>query len=338
MDKLVRESNATEHPSSLGARLRRALGVLGVWLLSTSLVGAQTETVTYIHTDLFGSPLAGTGAAGELLWKENYQPYGARFGMGAGAANNVRFHGKPVDQTTGLSEFGARWYDGQLGRFMGVDPAGFSEANLHSFNRYAYGNNNPYKYVDPDGEAAAYFVVIAVVGAVLIGGGYFAHHNSLGSQPGLVPPTAQTATPGFVGGAWAGVKEALGDPGGFVAWTRDKIDTLIHSQSDAGGTYNGKERKSTLRPGPNAGDSIPARGPGRDFTPEERDKINEIGNATGCHTCGSKDPRSKSGNFVPDHQPPNALNLDGGPQRLYPQCLSCSRTQGGQVRGSGSGG
>lgn len=153
MSKLVREAIATGCSSPLRARLRRALGALGIWLLSASLVSAQTETVTYIHTDLFGSPLAGTGAAGELLWKENYQPYGERWGMGAGAANNVRFHGKPVDQTTGLSEFGARWYDGQLGRFMGVDPAGFSEANLHSFNRYAYGNNNPYKYVDPDGNS-----------------------------------------------------------------------------------------------------------------------------------------------------------------------------------------
>jgi hypothetical protein len=58
-------------------------------------VRAQTETVTYIHSDLFGSPLAGTGAAAELLWKENFQPYGDRWGIGAGGDNNVRFHGKP---------------------------------------------------------------------------------------------------------------------------------------------------------------------------------------------------------------------------------------------------
>lgn len=31
-------------------------------------------------------------------------------------------------------------------------------------------------------------------------------------------------------------------------------------------------------------------------------------------------------------------SLDLGPQRLYPHCLNCSRTQGGQVRGAGSGG
>jgi RHS repeat-associated protein len=89
---------------------------------------------------------------------------------------------------------------------------------------------------------------------------------------------------------------------------------------------------NTLRPGPHADDSIPARGPERDFTPDERTRINEIGEATGCHTCGSTDPGTKSGNFVPDHQPPNALNPPGGEQQLYPHCLTCSRRQGGQVR------
>jgi hypothetical protein len=35
---------------------------------------------------------------------------------------------------------------------MGVDPVGFQEDNIHSFNKYAYGNNNPYRFIDPDGN------------------------------------------------------------------------------------------------------------------------------------------------------------------------------------------
>lgn len=84
-------------------------------------------------------------------------------------------------------------------------------------------------------------------------------------------------------------------------------------------------------PGPYAGNSIPARGPGRNFTAAERQQINQIGRNTGCHTCGTKNPGTVSGNFVPDHQPPNALNPPGGAQRLYPQCLRCSRAQGGRL-------
>ncbi|MBK7281080.1 hypothetical protein [Candidatus Aalborgicola defluviihabitans] len=39
---------------------------------------------------------------------------------------------------------------------MGVDPVdrSFKEGNIHAFNRYTYANNNPYKFVDPDGHQA----------------------------------------------------------------------------------------------------------------------------------------------------------------------------------------
>jgi uncharacterized protein RhaS with RHS repeats len=44
----------------------------------------------------------------------------------------------------------ARYYDPVIGRFYSNDPVGFN--NVHNFNRYAYANNNPYKYTDPDGN------------------------------------------------------------------------------------------------------------------------------------------------------------------------------------------
>ncbi|MER2491047.1 RHS repeat-associated core domain-containing protein [Catenovulum sediminis] len=44
----------------------------------------------------------------------------------------------------------ARYYDPVIGRFLSNDPVGYS--NVHNFNRYAYGNNNPYKFIDPDGR------------------------------------------------------------------------------------------------------------------------------------------------------------------------------------------
>ncbi|MCG9732325.1 RHS repeat-associated core domain-containing protein [Shewanella sp. Isolate13] len=44
----------------------------------------------------------------------------------------------------------ARYYDPLIGRFYSNDPIGFRD--VHSFNRYAYANNNPYKYTDPTGK------------------------------------------------------------------------------------------------------------------------------------------------------------------------------------------
>ena len=37
---------------------------------------------------------------------------------------------------------------------MGIDPVGVDENNVHSHNRYAYANNNPYRFVDPTGNIA----------------------------------------------------------------------------------------------------------------------------------------------------------------------------------------
>ena len=141
--------------------------------LATALLclPAQAGTVTYFHNDLAGTPLAATDANGNLLWRQGYKPYGERLDPKAPAEQQPWFTGKAHVEAAGLSYFGARWYDPQLGRFMGVDPRGFDEANVHSFNRYAYANNNPYRFVDPDGrQAAAVFPVAA--GALIIGGGF----------------------------------------------------------------------------------------------------------------------------------------------------------------------
>jgi hypothetical protein len=111
-------------------------------------------------------------------------------------------------------------------------------------------------------------------------------------------------------------------------------------------TYEAEARQAEARlgelasvgvcPGPFAAGSIPARGPERNFTTPEREKINRFGYETGCHTCGTRDPGTRSGNFILDHQPPNALNPLGRAQRLFPHCLTCSLRQGGWISSRGS--
>ena len=55
-----------------------------------------------------------------------------------------------VGDNTGLVYMQARYYDPVIGRFYSNDPLGYR--GVHSFNRYAYASNNPYKYTDPDGR------------------------------------------------------------------------------------------------------------------------------------------------------------------------------------------
>lgn len=87
-----------------------------------------------------------------------------------------------------------------------------------------------------------------------------------------------------------------------------------------------------IGPGPFAVESQPARGPGRRWTAEEIRENNRIGETYGCHTCGTKEPGTTSGNYFLDHQKPSALLQEDEGQRIYPQCATCSARQGSYVR------
>ena len=161
---------------------KQVLGLLGGLLLM--LPAMATESVTYYHNDVAGTPMLATDAAGNLLWKETYLPYGKKqTNDPASVENRIGYAGKPYDTATGLSYMGARYYDPLTGRFTGVDPKGFDQANLQSFNRYAYANNNPYKFVDPDGRAGLAAVALTAVAIV----GFTAIAETMPGLPGFQP-------------------------------------------------------------------------------------------------------------------------------------------------------
>ncbi len=135
-------------------RLSRWLTAALAALLAFIAIPAQAdETITYIHWDALGSPVAATDEDGNVVWREAYRPYGERINNEAAADSHSRWYtGHPQDADTGLVYAGARYFDPVIGRFLAIDPVGVKEDNLHSFNRYTYANNNPYGYVDPDGR------------------------------------------------------------------------------------------------------------------------------------------------------------------------------------------
>lgn len=139
--------------------------------LGDSLI-AEINTLTgasYVHSDALGSPVARTNGSGQFLTRTRYEPYGA-----TAAGTNPRgigFTGHVNDANTGLVYMQQRYYDPVAGRFLSVDPVTTQTTTNEHFNRYVYTENNPYRFVDPDGLAGEVFELPHQPGGPSGGGG-----------------------------------------------------------------------------------------------------------------------------------------------------------------------
>ncbi|MFH2122371.1 MAG: RHS repeat-associated core domain-containing protein [Pseudomonadota bacterium] len=131
--------------------------------------------VVFYHTDNVGTPVAMTNSAGAVVWRAHEKPFGEEFQTTETPEHNSRrFIGKEKDKETGLVYIGARYLDPETGRFLQPDPVGPVDSmtgkvnvemlmNPQRLNRYVYGLNNPYRYIDPDGESPV--LVLGLIGA-----------------------------------------------------------------------------------------------------------------------------------------------------------------------------
>jgi RHS repeat-associated protein len=157
------------------------------------------ESITYYHVDALGSVVAATDEAGDLLFQEHYDPYGARIFGSASETNSLWYTGKEFDEDTGLTYLGSRWYDPRVGRTLGVDPANVSAEPINSFNRYAYADNNPYRYIDPDGEIAFVPLIIWGVSAAITAYDTYSTYQEQGAEAaakGLAKEAVLSVIPG----------------------------------------------------------------------------------------------------------------------------------------------
>ena len=312
-----------------------AIFVLSIWLFAAR--AKANDTVYYYYNDAQGSPVAVADANGNVVETTEYSPYGQT--LNRPVHDGPGYTGHEEDSATGLTYMQQRYYDPQSGQFTSTDPVLPDGGTGESFNRYAYAADNPYRFVDPDGrapdtdfglgamaesfgdhpEATEPLVPVAMVGAAIMA----APVAIAAGAVALANLPATTAIVNTAAEVLAG--DALG--GASLTAGAGALTATAHALGDDATTIT----RSAIGIGEHAGESIAARSASREFTTAERAKINDIGSKTGCHTCGATTPGTKSGNFVPDHQPATALNPSGNPQRLLPHCIHCSRQQGLEI-------
>jgi RHS repeat-associated protein len=82
-------------------------------------------------------------------------------GVGAPDATEHHFTGKERDTESGNDYFGARYYASSMGRWISPDQLNLTDARIlnpaNTLNKYAYGANNPLKYIDQDGKDITVF-------------------------------------------------------------------------------------------------------------------------------------------------------------------------------------
>ena len=135
--------------------LRNVVYLCKLIILCFAVYSANTRAdIIYLHADLQGSIVAESNEAGKLNNIRHYSAYGEQLKSNK---SGVGYTGHVYDNDIELTYMQARYYDPVIGRFYSNDPIDSithlgTQNGFHGFNRYTYANNNPYRFIDPDGQ------------------------------------------------------------------------------------------------------------------------------------------------------------------------------------------
>jgi RHS repeat-associated protein len=133
--------------------------------IETRTIGADTAPARlerYQLNNYLGSAIIEADDAANVISYEEFHPYGTTSYQAMDSnikavAKRYRYTGQERDDESGLDYHGARYYVPWLGRWLSPDRMGA----IDGLNIYAYVNNNPVKFNDPDGKEKV----------ILVGGG-----------------------------------------------------------------------------------------------------------------------------------------------------------------------
>jgi RHS repeat-associated protein len=134
----------------------------GVLLEANVAAESRQEHYTLDH---LSTPRLVTNASAQAVGYHVYLPFGEEWFPPSSSTQEgspKKFTGQERDRDLAsyaadpfsLDYMHARFYSNPYGRFLSVDPMETYDGTPQSWNRYAYGMNNPLSYVDPDGRCS----------------------------------------------------------------------------------------------------------------------------------------------------------------------------------------
>ncbi|WP_444935804.1 RHS repeat-associated core domain-containing protein [Microbulbifer sp. JMSA004] len=132
----------------------------------------DTNGTYAVYSDHLDTPKVLMDSSGEAVWRSTRTAFGETVidsdvdEDGQTVVFNIRFPGQYYDGESGLHYNYHRDYDPMLGRYIESDPIGLRGG----LNTYGYVYQNPFRYIDPAGEAtlALYGLGLLAVGAVVL--------------------------------------------------------------------------------------------------------------------------------------------------------------------------
>ncbi|QVJ02631.1 hypothetical protein KGD82_09805 [Nocardiopsis eucommiae] len=108
------------------------------------------NNVSWTFSDHHGTGQLAVESVGGQVTQRRFTAFGADRGTGGEWPSERGFVGGVIDDSTGLTQIGARAYDAALGRFISPDPI-VDLTDPQQMHGYTYANSNPVSFTDPDG-------------------------------------------------------------------------------------------------------------------------------------------------------------------------------------------
>lgn len=144
--------------------------------------------INFFHADHLGS-LVLTTRNGAAVNRQRSYPFGQRRWNSGTPQTDFEFTDQRKEAHFGVLDYGARFYDPEIGRFLSPDSLIPDFNDSQALNRYSYVGNNPLRYSDPSGHDG--FDVIDRLGAWV---GFMSKSASaVSSPPQTVDQSIQTA-------------------------------------------------------------------------------------------------------------------------------------------------